>query len=179
MSWQVDQRALGLQQHRSTCALAAAQPSQALKVRSAVPSVSDSMLHAESNAVAAFIGNINCTAKTGSKCNAAVGMLSTSMIAFHHRFFSAAVASAIQTSAVLSGCLLAGLHLPPAVASIHALNAAACGLFSRTRGRARLQMERHSRMSIRLGQHARSVCHAMPQRGAVLCSLVSNFLTLQ
>lgn len=51
-----------------------------------------------------------------------------------HRFFSSAVPAAMQTSAVLP----AGLHLPPAVASIHALTAAACGLLSRTRGRARL-----------------------------------------
>lgn len=52
----------------------------------------------------------------------------------YHRFFSSAVPSAMETSAVLP----AGLHLPPAVASIHALTAAACGLLSRTRGRARL-----------------------------------------
>lgn len=42
---------------------------------------------------------------------------------------------------MLSACSLAGLHLPPAVASIHALTAAACGLLRRTRGRARLQAE--------------------------------------
>lgn len=45
--------------------------------------------------------------------------------------------------------LVAGLLLPPDVAAIHACSAAACGLFSRTRGRATLRAKQHA------GAHAR------------------------